>query len=97
MFDFNHWCSWVEAQCQQASGPKVTLDFQRGQPSPKQGAAIAFKTDRKLMQLAFWETGEADFFGIDLPTGRDIVGFYGRILDDRTFEPTFRDCLSAAT
>lgn len=47
------------------------------------------------MQFGFWETGEADFYGIDLPTGRDIVGFNGRILDDRSFEQTFRECLSA--
>jgi hypothetical protein len=96
MFDFDHWCSWVEAQCRQTPAEQVTLDFRRGQPSPKQGATVAFKTDRKLMQLGFWETGEADFYGIDLPTGGDIVGFNGRVLDDRSFEQTFREGLSAA-
>jgi hypothetical protein len=96
MFDFDHWCSWVEAQCREATTGQVVLDYKRGQPSPKQGATVAFKTDRKLMQLGFWETGEADFYGIDLPTGADIVGFNGRILDDRSFEQTFRECLSAA-
>ena len=95
MFDFDHWCSWAEAQCRQATTGKVILDFKRGQPSPKQGATVAFKTDRKLMQLGFWETGEADFYGIDLPTGADIAGFNGRILDNRSFERTFRECLSA--
>jgi hypothetical protein len=96
MFDFDHWCSWVEGQCEQRPTGQVTLDFRRGQPSPKQGAMVAFKTDRKLMQLSFWETGEADFFGIDLSTSGDIVGFGGRILDDSSFEQNFRECLSAA-
>ena len=96
MFDFDHWCSWVEAQCRQFPAEQINLDFQRGKPSPKQGATVAFKTDRKLMQLGFWETGEADFYGIDLHTGSDIIGFNGRVLDDRSFEQTFCECLSAA-
>jgi hypothetical protein len=95
MFDFEHWCSWVEGQCQQAAAGQVILDFRRGRPSPKQGAMVAFKTNRKLMQLSFWETGEADFFGIDLSTGGDIVGFNARILEDSSFEQNFRECLSA--
>jgi hypothetical protein len=93
MFDFNRWCSWVETQCSLASSKQVTLEFRRGQPSSKRGAAIAFKTSQKLMQLSFWETGEADFFGIDLLTGDDIIVFNGRVLDDRSFELTFRECL----
>jgi hypothetical protein len=83
MFDFNRWCSWVETQCSLASSKQVTLEFRRGQPSSSQ----------KLMQLSFWETGEADFFGIDLLTGDDIIVFNGRVLDDRSFELTFRECL----
>lgn len=94
MFDFDRWCSWVESQCQLSPIEEVVIDFRRGQPSPKRGASIAFKTNRKLMELAFWETGEADFYGIDLPTGHDIVGFFGRLLDNNSFEKTFRQCLT---
>lgn len=95
MFDFDHWCLWVEAQCRQATTEQLILDFKRGQSSAKRGATVAFKTDQKLMQLGFWETGEADFYGIDLPTGADIAGFNGRVLDNRCFEQTFSECLSA--
>jgi hypothetical protein len=94
MFDFVHWCSWSEAQSRQPPPGNVAIEFRRGQPSPKQGAAVAFKTGRKLMQFAFWETGEADFYGLDLITGSDIVGFHGRMVDDHSFEQTFRECLS---
>jgi hypothetical protein len=95
MFDFERWCAWADANCRQEPAA-VTISFHRGQASPKQGASVAFKTPRKLMQLAFWETGEADFYGIDLDTSRDIAGFHGRLLDDASFEQTFRECLSAA-
>ena len=97
MFDFDHWCAWVEGQCRQISTKQVELEFQRGKLSPKQGAAVAFRTDRHFMQLGFWQTGEADFYGIDLPTGADVVGFNGRVLDDHSFEQTFHECLSAVT
>jgi hypothetical protein len=93
MFNFDRWCSWVESQCSLASSEQVTLEFRRGQPSSKRGAASALKTSQKLMQLSFWETGEADFFGIDLLTGDDIIVFNGRVLDDCSFEQTFRECL----
>jgi hypothetical protein len=59
------------------------------------GAAVAFTTAEELMQLSFWETGEADFFGIELPTCVDIIGFNGRLIDDSCFEETFRECFSA--
>lgn len=95
MFDFEHWCSWVEGQCQQSPLEQVTMTFHRGQSSSKMGAAVAFETNRKLMQLAFWETGEADFYGIGLLDGGDIFGFNGRLLDDRSFEKTFQECLTA--
>ena len=97
LFDFERWCSWIEARCQQAGARHVTIEFRRGQPSPKQGGVVFFKTDQKLMQLAFWQTGEADFFGIELSTGSDIVGFIGRVLDDRSFEQAFGECLSTVS
>jgi hypothetical protein len=97
VFDFARWCSWVEAWCLQASIDGMTISFNLGQPSPKGGATVTFATNRKLMQFAFWETGEADFYGLELPGEKDIVGFYGRVLDDSLFEPTFRECLSTAT
>lgn len=56
-----------------------------------------FKSDRWWMQFAFWETGEADFFGRDLESGQDFIGFYGRLLTDTSFEETFFECLLAAT
>ena len=94
MFDFDQWCSWSEAQSRQSLPGNVVIEFRRGQPSPKRGAAVAFKTDRKLMQFAFWETGECDFYGLDLPSGSDIAGFNGHVVDDNSFEQTFRECLS---
>ncbi|HWA47275.1 MAG TPA: hypothetical protein VG742_03330 [Dongiaceae bacterium] len=56
-----------------------------------------FERDRRWMQFAFWETGEADFFGTDLDSGQDVVVFYGRVLTDASFEETFFECLLAAT
>jgi len=96
MFDFDRWCSWAEAESQQACIGGVTVKFHRGKPSPKRGATVDIKSDRKLLQFAFWETGEADFYGLDLPTGKDIVHFNGRLLDDTSFEQTFRGCMAAA-
>jgi hypothetical protein len=96
MFDFDHWCSWVEARSRRVPADRIAIEFRRGQPSPKRGATVAFKTERKLMQLGFWETGEVDFYGVELPSGHDIPGFHGRIVDDNSFEQTFNECLSAA-
>lgn len=96
MFDFNRWCSWTENQCQQSPVEHVVMTFSLGKNSPKQGAAVAFKTGRKLMQLCFWETGEADFYGVRLCDGLDISGFNGRRLTDASFDRTFRECLASA-
>ena len=94
MFDFNRWCLWTEGQCQQSPVEHVIMTFSLGKTSPKKGATVAFKTDPKLMQLGFWETGEADFYGVRLCSGLDIVGFNGRLLNDASFETTFQDCLA---
>lgn len=96
MFDFNLWCSWTKSQCQQSPVEHVVMTFSLGKTSPKQGATVAFNTDRVLMQLGFWETGEADFYGVRLINGLDISGFNGRLLTDASFERTFRDCLATA-
>jgi hypothetical protein len=96
MFDFDRWCAWAEAESQKPRVGSVTVEFHQGKPSPKRGATVDLRSKRKLLQFAFWETGEADFYGIDLQTGKDIVHFFGRIVDDLSFEQTFRDCLTAA-
>ncbi len=96
VFDFDHWCSWTDAQCRQVPADGLLLDFKLGDPSAKRGAAVTFKATQKIMQLAFWETGEADFYGMDLLSGGNIAGFDGRILDDRSFEQTFRECMLVA-
>jgi hypothetical protein len=98
MFDFERWCSWAEAQCRRrAPANGTTAQFFLGGPSPKRSATVDFKSDRRLMQFAFWETGEADFYGLDLDSGQDLVGFYGRLLTDASFEETFFECLFAVT
>ncbi len=96
MFDFDRWCSWMEAKCQQENPEHVVIEFRRGRPSPKPAASVAFKTERKLMELAFWVTGEADFYGEDLRSRRGVVVFNGRLLDDHSFEQTFQECLAYA-
>jgi hypothetical protein len=96
MFDFDRWCSWAEAETQRVRIEHVTVEFHRGKPSPKRGATVDLKTGSKLLQLAFWETGEADFYGLDVPTGKHLIHFFGRVLDDASFEQTFRECLAAA-
>ena len=96
MFDFHRWCAWAEVQCRQEPVERVAVELRRGRLSPKQGATVVFETDRKLMQFSFWETGEADFYGVELPSGSDIVGFSGRLLDDTSFERAFGECLSIA-
>jgi hypothetical protein len=70
MFDFDHWCSWVETESQQRRVENVTIEFQRGKPSPKRAATVNLMGENKLFQFAFWESGEADFYGIDLTTGK---------------------------
>jgi len=96
-FDFDRCCLWVEAEIGRIPAKHGIIEFHRGAPSPKRGAVVDFKTNEKLLQFAFWETGEADFFGLDLRTNEDIVDFLCRLLDDVTFEKTFRDCLSTVT
>ena len=95
MFDFKHWCDWVESRLKQAPPSGFTAEFHLGQPSAKQAARVDLKADHKVMQFFFWETGEADFFGVELDTGREITSFMGRILDDNTFEQSFEDCLKS--
>ena len=98
MFDFERWCSWAEAQCQhRASANGITAQFSLGLPSPKRGATVDFKSDRQLMQFAFWETGEADFYGTDLHSKESFIVWAGRLLDDGSFEETFWGCLFAVT
>jgi len=98
MFDFERWCSWAEAQCQwRAPANGITAQFSLGAPSPKRGATVTFKSDRQLMQLAFWETGEADFYGSDLHSRQGVIVFNGRLLNDASFEETFFECLFAVT
>jgi hypothetical protein len=48
------------------------------------------------MELAFWVTGEADFYGEDLRSRRGVMVFNGRLLDDHSFEQTFQECLAYA-
>ncbi len=96
MFDFDRWCSWAEAETQRVRIDHMVVEFRRGQPSPKRGATVNLKTESKLLQFAFWETGEADFYGLDLRTDKDTIHFNGRLLDDTSFEQTFRECLAAA-
>lgn len=96
MFDFERWCQWADKESGQIRSNAATVEFVRGKPSPKPGAAVNFKGTDKLLQLAFWVTGEADFFGLDTVTGADIMHFEGRMLSDSTFEQTYRDCLAAA-
>lgn len=96
MFDFDRWCAWAETEIRGMRIEHVTVAFHRGKPSPKRGATVDIKTDRALLQFAFWETGEADLYGPDLVTGKDIVHFTGRVLEDTSFEHTFRECLAAA-
>jgi len=45
------------------------------------------------MKFSFLESGESSFYGVDLASGRDIDGFYGRHLTDETFERCFHDCV----
>jgi hypothetical protein len=98
MFDFKRWCSWAEAQCQQrASANGITAQFDLGLPSPNPGAVVYFKSDRQLMLLEFWETGEADFHGIDLHSKEGFIVWAGRLLNDGSFEETFWECLFAVS
>ncbi len=97
MFDFQRWCAWAEAQCQQSSTGAMTMEFRLGEPTAKRGAAVGFQTDRLIMDFMFWETGEADFFGIELPGSHDVMVFNCILLDDTTFEAVFRTCVFAVT
>lgn len=97
MFDFERWCSWAEAESKGPRSRAVVVEFSKGKPSPKRGAVINFKSNTKVLQLAFWDTGEADFYGIDLLTSKDVIHFCGRIVDDASFERTFEECLALAS
>jgi hypothetical protein len=94
MFDFEHWCSWAEAESRRQHDRGVIVEFNQGRLSSKSGAAINFKSNMKLFQLAFWVTGEADFYGIDLLTGEHTTHFCNRVLDNASFERTFEECLA---
>ncbi len=96
MFDFERWCRWVEEESKQVQSSSIAVEFVRGKLSPKPGASVSFKSDQKLLQLSFWVTGEADFFGLNTVTGADIVYFQGRMLDDSTFPQTYKECLATA-
>lgn len=95
MFDFYRWCAWAEAQCQQSSTATMTMEFRLGGPTAKRSAAVGFHTDRLIMDFMFWETGEADFFGVETLHSRDVTAFNCILLNDTTFEAVFHTCVSA--
>jgi hypothetical protein len=94
MLDYPKWRDWLRGKARQIGDDGFKTEFQVGSDdSPKPGMTMGIVGLNAMGSFESWVTGETDFtiMAPPSPAGKMVSHRWGLVLNDETFEATFRE------